>query len=80
MQTITLDQGLVERLQVEFNTTNIKEAIWKLYQFYQESKRDGGVIEVISPDDPDYQIVKNGIKEYREHPERFGSMNDIDWD
>ena len=45
----------------------------------EESKSKSLDIEVISPDDPDYKIVLDGIKEYKEHPENFLSMDDIDW-
>jgi hypothetical protein len=34
MQTIQLEQTLVDSLKMEFDTPNIKEAIMKMYQFY----------------------------------------------
>lgn len=39
MQTVILEQNLIESLKLEFDTTNIKEAISKLYQFYMDSKK-----------------------------------------
>ena len=79
MQTVSLEQTLIESLKLEFNTPNIKEAIVKLYQFYMNSKANGLDIERISEDNPDYQIVLAGIEEYKNHPENFGTMDDIDW-
>jgi hypothetical protein len=35
-QSISLESNFVESLKLEFDTANIKEAIYKLYQAYQE--------------------------------------------
>lgn len=79
MQTVSLEQTLIESLKMEFDTPNIKEAIMRLYQFYLDSKSNSKTIEVITKDDPDYQIVLDGIEEYKKYPENFGTMDDIEW-
>lgn len=79
MQTIILEQTFIDNLKMEFNTPNIKEAIIKLYQFYMDSKASSLDIEVITDDDPDYQIVLSGREEYKKHPENFVNMDDIKW-
>jgi len=36
--------------------------------------------EIILPNDPDYQILENAKKHYKQHPENYVNMNDINWD
>lgn len=38
MKTVHLEENFVDTLKLEFETPNIKEAIFKLYQFYMDSK------------------------------------------
>ena len=44
MQTVNLEQNLIENLKLEFDTQNIKEAISKLYQFYMDSKKEEALL------------------------------------
>ena len=37
-------------------------------------------IEVVTEDDPDYQIILRGRKERITHPENYGTLDDIKWD
>ena len=37
-------------------------------------------IEVVTEDDPDYQIILRGRKERITHPENYLSEDEIDWD
>jgi len=37
-------------------------------------------IEPIYKDDPDYEIIKNAKKHYKEHSEDYVDFNDIKWD
>jgi hypothetical protein len=37
-------------------------------------------IEVVTKDDPDYQILLRGREERITHPENYLSEDDIDWD
>jgi len=52
MKTVYLEDNFVDNLKLEFETTHIKDAILKLYQFYMNSKN--------------HEIVKNTHKEANE--------------
>ena len=79
MQTITLEQKLIESLKLEFDTSNVKEAIMKLYEAYMQSKSNGLDIEVIDEKHSDYHLILEGREHRKNHPEDYGTMNDIDW-
>jgi len=37
-------------------------------------------IEIVTEDDPDYQIILKGREERAKHPENYISEDEIDWD
>ena len=65
--TIDVDKNFIENLKQEFHTTNIKDALTQLFDFYKEIHE----IEEINIEDKDYQYLKdaqirrqNGEKTY----------------
>lgn len=74
---VELDNSFVERLKKELNTDNIVEAIHKALDFYEQNVSND--IEIISKDDPDYQIILKAREERIKHPENYGTINDVDW-
>ncbi len=59
MQTVHLEQGLIDNLKLEFNTQNTKEAILELYQFYMDSKKR----EIDKNTQLEAQNILQGIKD-----------------
>ncbi len=56
--TIDIDQHLIERLKKEFHTTNIKEALAHLFEFYKTSQ----AIEIVQEDEADYRLIQEAKK------------------
>ena len=72
-------------------TIDIKEsAVDKIMYLLEHLKNDVKIIsktpsgaleiEVIEEDDPDYESIVRGRREREKHPERYGTLDDIDWD
>ena len=53
--TIDIDKHFIENLKEEFHTTNIKDALSQLFDFYKEST----TIEAIPSNEDDYALVKD---------------------
>ena len=65
--TIDVDKHFIENLKEEFHTSNTKEALYQLLDFYKQSH----AIEEIEISDSDYKFIdtarirrKNGEKTY----------------
>ena len=65
--TIDVDKNFIETLKEEFQTPNVKDALYELLDFYKQSN----TIESISDEDKDYGFIedarlrrKNGEKTY----------------
>jgi hypothetical protein len=37
-------------------------------------------IEPISPDDPDYKSLQKAKKHFKEHPEDYVPLNEVNWE
>ena len=53
--TIDIDKHFIENLKKEFHTTNIKDALSQLFDFYKESS----TIEAIPSNENDYTLVED---------------------
>lgn len=70
--TIDVDKHFIENLKEEFQTTNIKDALVQLFDFYKQSNK----IEEISIEDRDYAFIKDA-KIRRENGEQTYSIDSI---
>ena len=78
MHTVTLninDNAYNHLMYFVSNTNNDIEIIED--EVIQDLDLD---IEVVTEDDPDYQIILRGREERITHPENYGTLDDIDWD
>jgi hypothetical protein len=70
--TIDVDKHFIENLQKEFHTTNIKDALSQLFDFYKESN----TIEAIPSNENDYTLVKDA-KARRQAGEKTYSIDSV---
>jgi len=70
--TIDIDNHLLESLQKEFHTTNLKEAISQLLDAYKQSK----AIEIIEKRDSDYHLIEEA-RQRRNDGEKTYSLDSV---
>ena len=70
--TIDVDKHFIENLKEEFHTTNIKDALSQLLDFYKQRN----TIESIDTDDSDYGFIKDA-KTRRKNGEKTYNIDDV---
>ena len=70
--TIDVDKNLIETLKEEFHTPNVKDALYKLLDFYKQSN----AIEDIDTHNSDYKFIKDA-RERRKSGEKIYNIDDI---
>jgi predicted transcriptional regulator len=74
---IDIDNIFAEELKKEFSTSNLKDAIYKLFEFYQNTQKiNTQEIEIIKEDDSDYNYIVDARKK-RENGEKTFSLDDV---
>ena len=70
--TIDVDKNFIENLKEEFHTSNIKDALNQLLDFYKQSN----TIEEIKTKDSDYKFIKDA-KVRRKNGEKTYSIDSV---
>jgi hypothetical protein len=74
---IDIDNIFAEELKKEFSASNLKDAIYKLFEFYQNTQKiNTQEIEIIKEDDSDYNYIVDARKK-RENGEKTFSLDDV---
>ncbi len=74
---IDIDSIFAEELKKEFSTPNLKDAIYKLFEFYKNTQKiNTQDIEVIEKSDSDYGYIVDA-KKRRENGEKTFNLDDV---
>ena len=74
---IDIDNVFAEELKKEFRVPNLKDAIYKLFEFYKnEQKISNDDIDIIEKDDSDYRYIVDA-KKRREAGEKTYDLSDV---
>ena len=79
--SIYLDRNLKEEAKEFFKSygMNLSEGINYLLKKVLDKKELDIEIEPILPGDPDYEILQRARKHFKEHPEDYVTLDEIDW-
>ncbi|KIM12248.1 MAG: hypothetical protein KU38_05015 [Sulfurovum sp. FS08-3] len=70
--TLELEDSFVDAIKKEFNTPNLKDALYTLYQSYKEKMS----LEIIGQDDSDYEYILEA-KKARQNGEKLYSIDEV---
>ena len=75
--TIDFDKIFIEELQKEFSTPNVKDALYKLFEFYKNSNDlVQKNLETIEKNNSDYNYIEDAWKR-REEGEKTYSLDSV---
>ena len=74
---IDIDNVFAEELKKEFRVPNLKDAIYKLFEFYKnEQKISSSDIDIVEKTDSDYGYIL-AARQRREAGEKTFDLNDV---
>jgi len=71
--TLELEDSFANAIKKEFNTPNLKDALYTLYRSYKEKNI---FLEVINPDDSDYGYILDA-KKARQNGEKLYLVDEV---
>lgn len=69
-------------LTIDINDSVADKILYFLEHFKDDIRivnKEALDISVVTPNDPDYQRLLNARLERENHPENYGTLDDIDW-